>query len=132
MPSERKVQTHRDLLVWQKACELIKQGLKILRGTRKDFVSWVIIQQAVRSLLSARANIVEGWCSHQGKSFASYLEVARGSAGETEDWFYALWDEGYISEKDYQAVSRLCGELMAMLTSFIRNIRQGKSGRPEV
>ncbi len=120
----KKVRDYRDLLVWQKACQLIKNGLRILKGVKKDFISWAIIKQLVSSLLSIRANIVEGWCSHRGKSFASYLEIARGSTGETEDWFYALYDEKYISEKDYQDIHRDCRELMAMLTSFINKIRK--------
>lgn len=122
--SNKKVQDYRDLLIWQKACRLIKKSLKVLRDTEKDFISWAIIKQLTPSLLSIRANIVEGWCSHFGKSFASYLEIARGSTGETEDWFYALYDEKYIKEDVYKDISKDCRELMAMLTSFINKIRK--------
>jgi four helix bundle protein len=122
--NNRKIQNYRDLLVWQKSCQLIKKALKILRKVKKDFISWAIIKQLINSLFSIRANIVEGWCSHQGKSLASYLEISRGSTGETEDWFYALYDEGYITEDDYQDISKDCRELMAMLTSFINKIRK--------
>jgi len=119
-----KIKDYRDLFVWQKACQLIKKGLKILRDAKKDFISWAIIKQLVASLLSIRANIVEGWCGHHGKSFASYLEIARGSTGETEDWFYALYDEKYITETMYNDVSKDCRELMAMLSGLINKIRK--------
>lgn len=124
MANNKAVKDYRDLLIWQKSCQLIKKALKILRDVNKDFISWAIIKQLIKSLLSIRANIVEGWCSHQGKSFASYLEIARGSTGETEDWFYALYDEKYISEKDYQDIYQDCRELMAMLTGLINKIRR--------
>ncbi|MBI5220826.1 MAG: four helix bundle protein [Candidatus Liptonbacteria bacterium] len=118
-----KIKDYRDLLVWQKSCQLISKGLKILRAVRKDFVSEAIVRQLVRSLLSIRANIVEGWCGHRGKSFISFLEISRGSAGETEDWFFALCSEGYISEDTYIDISKNCRELMAMLTGLIRALR---------
>lgn len=122
--NNKKIEYYRDLLVWQKACQLIKKGLKVLRDTKKDFISWAIIKQLVPSLLSIRANIVEGWCSHQGKSFVSYLEISRGSTGETEDWFYALYDEKYITEDMYKDISKDCRELIAMLTGLINKIRK--------
>lgn len=123
MDNNKKIQDYRNLLIWQKACLLIKKGLRILKSVKKDFISWAIIKQVVNSLLSIRANIVEGWCGHYGKSFASFLEIARGSAGETEDWFYALFDEKYITEEIYQDFSKDCREIMAMLTSLINKIR---------
>lgn len=122
--NNRQIKDYRDLLVWQKSCRLIKKGLRALREVKKDFISWAIIKQLVNSLLSIRANIVEGWCSHYGKSFASYLEISRGSAGETEDWFFALYDEKYISKEIYDDISKDCRELMAMLTGFINKIRR--------
>lgn len=124
MENNKEIKNYRDLLVWQKSCQLIKNGLPILRNVKKDFISLAILNQGVRSLLSTRSNIVEGWCSHQGKSFASYLEISRGSAGETEDWFYALYGENYISKSDYESISNNCRELMAMLTGLISKIRK--------
>ena len=120
---KKKVYSYRDLLVWQKARALTKKGLRILRTVKRDFVSQAIIAQLVRSLFSVRSNIVEGWCSHQGKSFASYLEISRGSTGETEDWFSALYEEGYISRQDFEDISRDCQELLAMLTGLVRKVR---------
>ena len=123
MTTEKKIKSHRDLLVWQKSCLLIKKSLKVLRDVKKDFISWAIMKQLVNSLFSIRANIVEGWYSHHGKSFASYLEISRGSAGETEDWFYALCDEKYIDRNVYEDIAKDCQELIAMLTGFINKIR---------
>ncbi len=105
---------------------MIKKGLTILRDVKRDFVSWAIIKQLVSSPLSIRANIVEGWYSHKGKSLASYLEISRGSVGESEDWFYALCDEGYIDRKTYESISKDCNEIIAMLTSFVKTLRNGK------
>ncbi len=118
------VQGYRKLLVWQRACLLVKKGLKMIKEVKKDFISWVIVKQAVRSLLSVRANIVEGWCGHPGKGFVSYLEIARGSVGETEDWFFALAEENYITAEAFQDFSKDCEELIAMLTSLIKKIKQ--------
>ncbi len=117
------IRGYRKLLVWQKSCLLISKGLKVLRAIRRDFVSEAILGQLVRSLFSIRANIVEGWCGHPGKGFAAFLEISRGSTGETEDWFYSLCEEGYITREVYEEISQDCRELAAMLTSLIKTIR---------
>lgn len=124
---KRAIKSPRDLLVWQKTSVLLKEAFVLLRAIKMDFVSSAIISQVTRSLFSIRSNIVEGWYSHRGKSFASYLEIARGSVGETDDWFYALLEEKYISKEQYESITVKCKELIAMLTGFINKIRKNET-----
>ena len=118
-----KIDSYKDLLIWQKAHQLVKDVFKLIKGVKKDFISWEIIKQLIKSVTSIPANIVEGYYSHQGKSFASHLEIARGSAGETDYWLFELCDNGYITKKQYQKISQDCFELIKMLSTFINRLR---------
>ena len=119
-----EISSYKDLLVWQKAHQLVKKVFKITKAVNKDFISWEIIKQLVKSVTSIPANIVEGYYSHQGKNFASHLEISRGSTGETDYWLFELHDNGYISQSQYEDASRDCNELIKMLSSFINKIRK--------
>ncbi len=119
-----EINSYKDLLVWQKAHQLVKEIFKIIKTIKKDFISWEIIKQLVRSVTSTPANIVEGYYSHRGKNFISHLEISRGSTGETDYWLFELYDNGYVQKEIYQEVSRNCTELIKMLSSFINKIRK--------
>jgi len=119
-----QLNSYKDLLVWQKAHQLVKKVFKIIKTIKKDFISWELIKQIVRSATSIPANIVEGYYSHQGKNFASHLEISRGSTGETDYWLFELCDNGYLSKDQYDDVSKDCLELIKMLSSFINKIRK--------
>lgn len=72
-----QIKTYKELIVWQKAHLLVKEIFKLIREIKKDTVSFEIIKQLIRSSTSIPANIVEGHYSHQGKNFASHLEISR-------------------------------------------------------
>lgn len=118
------IESYKDLIVWQKAHALVKKIFQLIRELKKDYISWEIIKQLIRSVTSIPANIVEGYYSHQGKNFASHLEISRGSTGETDYWLFALYDSGYISKNKYEEFSRDCFELIRMLSSFANKIRK--------
>ncbi|HCX27821.1 MAG TPA: four helix bundle protein [Candidatus Portnoybacteria bacterium] len=118
------INSYKDLLVWQKAHQLVKKVFKIIKSVKKDFISWELIKQLVRSATSVPANIVEGYYSHHGKNFASHLEISRGSTGETDYWLFELYDNGYLSKNECEETSENCYELIKMLSSFISKLRK--------
>lgn len=102
----------------------MKKVFGIIKAIRKDYISWELIKQLVRSVTSISANIVEGYYSHHGKNFASHLEISRGSTGETDYWLLELCDNNYISKNEYNDISQDCLELIKMLSSFINKLRK--------
>lgn len=119
-----EINSYKDLLVWQKAHQLVKKVFKIIKTVKKDSISWEIIKQLIRSVTSIPANIVEGYYSHKGKNFISHLEISRGSTGETDYWLFELCDNSYIPENTYKDASRDCTELIKMLSSLINKIQK--------
>lgn len=109
---------YRNLIVWQKAHLLALDVYKVT----KDFPSeekFGMISQLRRAATSVPTNISEG-CGHQSKrEFVRYLQIASGSASETEYLILLSKDLNYISPEDYTKLFQLVTEIKKMLYSLI-------------
>ncbi|MBI2327984.1 four helix bundle protein [Candidatus Curtissbacteria bacterium] len=121
--SKPKVRSYQDLIVWQRAHKLALELYKLSKSKKKSFADWEIWRQAISSAFSVPANIAEGFHSHRGKSFASHLEISRGSEGETDYWIVVLVEIGQIDKEKGDLLSKECQEIIAMLTGLIKKIR---------
>ena len=121
--SKTKVTSYQDLLVWQRSHRLALELYKLSKIKKKNFTDWEIWKQAISAAFSVPANIAEGFHSHRGKSYASHLEISRGSAGETEYWILVLVEIGQIDQATGENLRRESREIIAMLTGLIGKIR---------
>lgn len=119
-----KIKIYQDLIVWQRSHKLALSLYSLSRGKTKSFADFEIWKQIIRSSFSVPANIVEGFHSHRGKSFASHLEISRGSAGETQYWIQVLAEIGQIKAEEAKLLIDDYQEVIAMLTVFIQKIRK--------
>jgi four helix bundle protein len=124
MEEKIQIRSYKDLIVWQKAHLLVQQVFKTIKPLKKNYISYEIIKQLVRSVTSIPANIVEGYYSHKGKTFASHLEISKGSTGETDYWSFELQSNDYITQKQYDEISINCVELIKILSGLIKKIRE--------
>jgi four helix bundle protein len=78
-----KPESHRDLIVWQKAMELAVDIYRLAdRFPRHE--TYGLVSQITRSVVSVPANIAEGRSRATRKGFANFLAIAKGSLMETE------------------------------------------------
>ncbi len=117
-----KVESYKDLLVWQKSHHLALQILKLSKKTQRSKENYFIWSQLLRAAFSVPANIVEGYYSHRGKNYISKLEIARGEAGETEYWLLVLLEIAELEEIVYNNFSDECKEVILMLSSIIKKL----------
>jgi four helix bundle protein len=116
------MQDFRNLKVWQKAHALT---LAVYRGTR-DFPSdekFGITSQLRRSCASIPANIAEGCARGGDVEFARFINVAAGSASETDYHLLLARDLRYLDESLYQTLFERITEVRRMLNSFERTLR---------
>lgn len=118
------IKSYKDLIVWQKSHKLALDAYKLSQAVKKNALNYEIWRQCLSSAFSVPANIVEGYHSHKGKSYGYYLEIARGSAGETEYWLYVLKEVGDISTEEYKNFEEGYDEILKMLTSIVSKIRK--------
>ena len=77
------MKTHKDLLVWQKAMDLVEDVYK-LTETMPKTEQYGLTGQIRRSAVSIPSNIAEGAARNHDKEFLQFLYVALGSIAELE------------------------------------------------
>ena len=112
----------RDLKVWEKAHELTLQIYQTTSSFPKHEL-YGLTSQIRRAAASIPANIAEG-CGRSGDAeFGRYLQIAMGSASETEYHLILAFDLGYIDELIYQKVNSDLIEVKQMLAGLIKKLR---------
>ena len=111
----------KDLIVWQKAHNLVIEIYKLTRSFPED-EKYGLIQQVRRSAVSVSANIVEGKSRKTKKEFSFFLHNSRGSLEETRYHIHLARDLGYITNKQYQAIEELSSEVSYLLNQLINSL----------
>jgi len=109
-----RVQSYRDLIVWNKAMDLVVEVYRI-SGLFPASERWRLIDQISRAVVSVPANIAEGQGRATSKDFAQFLAIARGSLNETETYLMLAVRLGYLSTEKIDPVLALLTEVSKML-----------------
>jgi four helix bundle protein len=109
-----------DLEVWQRACKLAVEMLRLLRDCR-DFG---LKDQMTRAAVSIASNIAEGAERGSSADFVRFLYIAKGSAAELRTQLYIAAKLGTIlpEEKTKHIISEL-KELSNMLYGLIKSLK---------
>lgn len=110
--------TYKDLIVWQKAVELVKEVYKLTAKFPKEEV-YGLTSQMRRAAVSIPSNIAEGKLCGGSVQFKHFLSIAYGSGGELETQILAAKDLTETKDLDYTKVDELLEEVMKMINSLI-------------
>jgi len=77
-----RIESHRDLIVWQKAMDLAEETYRLTSAFPHSEV-YRLVGQMTRAVASVPANIAEGNARGTKKDYAYFLAVAKGSLMET-------------------------------------------------
>ena len=116
-----RIESHRDLIVWQKAMEMSVAIYKISeRFPRTE--TYRLTDQICRAAISVAGNIAEGHVRSTAKDYAHYLSISRGSLMETETYLMLSERLGYATTAQLQPTLTLITEISKMLTSLRRSV----------
>ncbi len=116
------MQDFRNLKVWQRAHALTLDVYRITRGFPAD-ERYGLTAQLRRSCASVAANLAEG-CARAGDSdFARFVNIAMGSASETDYHLLLALDLGYVDSTNYNSLLEQVSEVKRMLNSLERTLR---------
>jgi four helix bundle protein len=90
-----KVESHRDLIVWQKAMDLTVQIYRIASLFPQNEI-YRLTSQVTRAAASVPANIAEGHARGTRKDYAQFLAIAKGSLMETETFLMLAVRLNYV------------------------------------
>lgn len=117
------VKNFKDLLIWQKGVELVKETYKLVKLLPNDEM-YALSSQMRRAAVSVPSNIAEGQQRKSPKEFANFLSIARGSVAELETQFIICEELGYLSKGQIELCINTCQELYKMLNSFISKLSE--------
>jgi four helix bundle protein len=111
------VMSHRDLVVWQKAMDLVVL-IYSLSNSFPEKESYRLVNQITRAASAVPANIAEGNARGTRKDYANFLAIAKGSLMETETFLMLSIRLNYITELEAHPALELITEISKMLTTL--------------
>lgn len=116
----RKLKTHKDLDVWNKAMDLAKKNYSLTTDfPQKEQYS--IVPQIRRSVISIPSNIAEGAARNSNKEFIQYLYIALGSTAEMETQMLLSKRLGFLRDSN---IFLEIEDIRKMLLGLIRFLKR--------
>ncbi|WP_378186139.1 four helix bundle protein [Aquimarina sp. W85] len=119
------VQSYKDLLIWQKGIEIVKEVYSICAELPKDEI-FVLQSQLKRSSISISSNIAEGWWRNYTKSYVQFLSYSTGSLLELETQLIIAQELSFILTEKFNRIQDLITEQSKMLNAFINAVKANK------
>ena len=115
----------RQLKVWEKSHQLALTVYKATKGFPKEEL-YGLTSQIRRSSMSIPTNIAEGCGRFTDANFARFLQMAMGSASETEYQLILARDLDFLPKDSYEKLHTEVEEVKRMLASLLKTIRTNR------
>ena len=118
---ESKIKTFKDLRVWQKGIDLVKEIYK----TTKTFPAeerYMLSSQMQRASISIPSNIAEGFRRRYAKEHKQFLSIALGSCAELETQVIIAKELTYIDNVREEALVILINHICGMLVNLDKKL----------
>lgn len=110
--------------VWEESHALTLGIYQATKSFPKEEL-FALTNQLRRACMSIPTNIAEGCGRESNKDFAHFLQIAMGSANETDYQLLLAKDFKYIDEKVFLALNDRIDKIKRQLAVLIRKIRAG-------
>src|SRR3989338_4323163 len=117
------VNSYKDLLVWQKGMQLVKELYLLTDKFPKDEL-YGLTSQMQRAAVAIPSNIAEGYLRNHRKEYVQFLSLALGSAAELETQTLICKSLNKFSLLQFDRIERLVNELLRMIFSMIKSLKE--------
>lgn len=122
---ERKINSFRDLKVWQKSMELVTEVYKQTKTYPAEEL-YGLTSQIRRSAVSVPSNIAEGYGRRSTGDYTRFLQISIGSLYELDTQLEISYNLGYLSNESFGVLNSSCSEIGKMLNGLINKISLSK------
>jgi four helix bundle protein len=122
------LESHRDLLVWQKSMDLVVRCYELSARFPRDEL-FGLTSQLRRAAVSIPANISEGHGRSSTGAFLNHLSIAHGSVKELETHLLIAERLKYVTEASANDAVNAVLEVGRMLRGLRRSIERQEEGR---
>lgn len=120
------VQSYKDLLIWKKGIEIVKEVYFLSKQLPKN-EEYAISDQIRRAAVSIPANIAEGYGRASTRNYLYFVRIARGSLFEVETLLTVMIEVELIAAEHAETLSELLIEEGKMINSFIKSLEKSES-----
>ena len=110
-----KVKNYQELVVWQRAMDLVEIVYKASRAFPRDEL-YALTSQVRRAVVSIPSNIAEGQGRRTTSDFLRHLSIAYGSLREVETQILIAGRLNYLSAAQVERIMHVAGESAVCLT----------------
>ena len=114
--------THKDLMVWKKGIELVKNIYQITNSFPNS-EQFGLTSQMRRCSVSIPSNIAEGCGRNSDKELIHFLYIALGSSSELETQIIISVELNFLEKEKATVCFNLLNEIIRMITALIKSIK---------
>lgn len=118
-----KIETFRDLLVWQKSMDLAVRCHQLARTFPRS-EDFVLGHQIRKSAVSLPSNVAEGFSRHSKASYIQHLWMAHASGAELETQIELSKRITIASEGEADALIRSAQEIGRMINGLVGSLER--------
>ena len=115
------VKTYRDLIVWQKAMELVTEIYNHTKSFPQE-ERYGLVSQLRRSSVSLPSNMAEGYGRNSTQDYIRFLRIAKGSLFELQTQLEIARNLGFFKDDTFDVLFESSREIERMLSSLIKKI----------
>lgn len=113
----------KDLQVWRKGIELVKEIYVVTKKFPKDEL-FGLVNQMRRAGVSIPSNIAEGWMRQHTKEYIQFIYHALGSCGELDTQVIISKNLGYVNQETMLEFSEKINHIIRMLRNLIKGLQK--------
>lgn len=125
MGEVKKIQSYKDLIVYQKGYRLALEIYRVTKKFPKEEI-FGLVSQMRRSAVSIPCNIAEGYRRKHRKEYIQFLYIASGSCGELETLLSLSQDLILVDNDDFNNLYCLQDEISRLLQGLINSLSRTK------
>lgn len=117
-----EIKSYRDLVVWQKSMELVRNVYLFTNEFPKE-EQYGLTNQLRRCAVSIPSNIAEGYGRNATGDYKRFLQIAVGSLYELQTQIEIAFQLSFLNGKMFNSTVALCTEIDKMLYSLIKKLK---------
>jgi four helix bundle protein len=114
---------HTDLIVWQKAMELVEEVYKMTKAFPKEEL-YGLTSQLRRSVVSVPSNLAEGHSRRGSREFMHRVSIAHGSLSEVETQIEIAFRLAYITDVQRTQIFALSAETGRIINGVFQSLEK--------
>ena len=116
-----KIKNFRNLKIWQRGIELVKEVYKITKNFPKE-EQYGLSSQMRRAAVSIPSNVAEGFRRRYNKEYKQFLNISLGSSAELETQIVIAKELEYIEGNKEKEVIELIDHICRMISNLIKKL----------